>query len=212
MRRGDEDVFTIGKAEDFNNRRTSGGMARYGPNLKKYRMLRHSDPKAVEHFLEQELAGCRQRDIESKSWYLASAETIDDAIDCAKRYANACIANKKRRAELKNVQTNGGWLIPTERLQLIHAELTRIKVELEVLRRDEARLKDEAMAAIGLANGIEGLFAWASKEKPEFDEANFATANPELYQKFLKRIYIRNWKIIHNKADGTICEEEDLDE
>jgi T5orf172 domain len=189
-----EDRFTIGAAKSFAMRKR-GGYTRYNPRLKTYRILQTPDHFSLEKFLHAELAERRILDIQSESWYTATSEEVDVAIERAEIVGREHIARKKKVTELKNVQTNGRWLEPTQRLRDICDRLSIVLREKNALRNEEERLRVEAMVYIGDADGVEGLFQWASESQRRFQTKIFARNHPELYEAFRAEKFVRKFKL-----------------
>lgn len=192
-REGNENRFTIGAAKSLVERK-KGGYTRYNPRLKIYRTLRTPDHFALEKFLHDELADKRIIDISSTSWYVATPEEIDAAVDRAKTTGRAYLELKKQVAELKNSASDGNWRDPNDRLREVYTELSRISLELTRLRRDEEILKLEVMTYIGTAEGVDGLFEWPSHEERRFQTKIFALKHPDLYEAFRQSKYVRRFR------------------
>jgi hypothetical protein len=193
-REGNENRFTIGAAKSFAERK-KGGYTRYNPRLKTYSILKTPDHFALEKFLHDELADKRIVDIHSTSWYVATPEEIDAAVDRAKTTGRAYLERKKQVAELKNSVSDGNWLVPNDRLREVYTDLSKISLELARLRRTEESLKLEVMAYIGTGEGVDGLFEWPSHEERRFQTKIFALKYPDLYEAFRQNKYVRRFKL-----------------
>jgi len=188
------DRFTVGAAQSFSQRRR-GGYTRYNPRLRTSRVLRTTDHFALESFLHNELAAKRDRDITSESWYNLTAEEMDIAIERAETLGREHLQRKRKVDEIKNSATDGTWREPTDRLKEIHGRLAQLVREKDALCHEEAILKLEAMAEIGTADGVEGLFEWPSYKQRKFQTKIFAMQYPDLYDQFRSQVFVRRFSL-----------------
>jgi hypothetical protein len=123
------------------------------------------------------------------------------AIHRAETLGKEYIECKKRVAAVKASETDGSWLQPDERLKAIHARLSRLSIEKSALCHEEQILRTEAMAQIGKADGVEGLFEWPSHEVRRFQTKVFASRHPDLYDEFRKLSFVRKFKLWGRQED-----------
>jgi hypothetical protein len=122
----------------------------------------------------------RSPQIQSESWYAATSEEIDIAIE---------------RAEIVGRE---------QRLRDICDRLAVVLREKNALRNEEERLRFEAMVYIGDADGVDELFQWVSESQRRFQGKAFAREHPELYEAFKAEIFVRKFKL----WGGEECDED----
>jgi hypothetical protein len=198
-REANNDRFTVGATRSLDQR--MGGYERHNPNLRTYRVLRHPNHFALEDFLHKELANKLDRSIRSKSWYNVTAPEMDIAIERAETLGVEHLARKSQVDQIKNLATNGEWLKPNDPLREIHVRLAKVTLEMDALRQEEEMLKCEAMALIGLAEGVDGLFEWRSFEQRRFQQKAFAREHPDLFEAFKDDSFVRRFKLCNSQNE-----------
>ena len=168
--------------------------------------MKTPDHFALENFLHNELAEKRIQEIQSESWYAVTSDEIDLAIERTETFGNEHLNRKQQVALIKNVQSDGRWLEPNDRLKEIYARLSKLILEKNALCHEEELLELEAKAQIGTADGVDGLFAWQSHETARFQTKIFKAQYPDLYDEFRKTTYVRNFNLWSGEEED--CEEE----
>jgi hypothetical protein len=191
MKMGNEDVFKIGKAGDVEARREQFLTGNPHPPII-VDWIETDDPSALEKHLHGLYLSRRLR----REFFELTPDEADEAGRVGRVFVANFLPQEREVKRLAKLDSDGVKRAPDERDQERHRQLLAAR---EAKYRAEIAclwVENETKLSIGTGDGVDGLFSWKTCLVPDFDEAAFRVAYPELYDEHVRATRQRRFRLL----------------
>lgn len=152
-------------------------------------------PHVAEKVLKDEFRSRKIIDGGGTEWFDISPEEIHAAFEAMRRYMSEYEAEQPRVEKLKKTKSDAEARKASNEEVDTYWQIMRLYERAAKIERETERLERKLMLSIGSASGLEGLVAWETRMTRTLDQAAFRAAHPDLYEKFLRLVQSRPFKL-----------------
>jgi excinuclease UvrABC nuclease subunit len=191
LRRANEDVFKIGKADCLADRMKSHSTT--DPWLEAYGAIETGEQSKCEAFLHKYYEA--QRVEGTKEFFRLKPVEVDEAIEVAKLFVSQNLPVSKVVEQLSHQQSESHMVGSTGREREIYRQLREVRQQEYRLKMRRELLENELKVGIGTAAGLGEIAIWKSQVRKVFDDSQLKIDNPPMHMEYLREQRIRVFRL-----------------